>query len=93
VVVVTSDNPRSEAPDAIAADILAGCGPGAEVRTELDRATAIRRALAAAEPGDVVVVAGKGHETTQTFADRVDPFDDRRAVAAALTELGEAGRW
>ncbi|HEV2993115.1 MAG TPA: UDP-N-acetylmuramoyl-L-alanyl-D-glutamate--2,6-diaminopimelate ligase [Acidimicrobiia bacterium] len=78
LVVITTDNPRSEDPAAIAAAVRAGAAAGAaEVRLEADRRSAIRDALAAARPGDVLVVAGKGHETDQRFRDRVVPFDDR----------------
>jgi UDP-N-acetylmuramoyl-L-alanyl-D-glutamate--2,6-diaminopimelate ligase len=81
VAVVTSDNPRSEEPAAIAAAVLEGvAGPGA-VTTVLDRRAAIATALAEAGPGDVVVVAGKGHETTQEASGTVVPFDDRVVVA------------
>ncbi len=87
VVVITSDNPRSEDPLAIIAAVAAGAtGQRAEVRIEPDRTAAIAAAIAEARRGDVVVVAGKGHETTQEFADRVVPYDDR-VVARRL--LGE----
>jgi UDP-N-acetylmuramoyl-L-alanyl-D-glutamate--2,6-diaminopimelate ligase len=83
-VWVTSDNPRSEDPAAIAAGVLAGAGgEGGPVRLELDRRAAIAAALAVARPGDTVLVAGKGHETTQTIGEQVLPFDDR-AVAREL---------
>jgi UDP-N-acetylmuramoyl-L-alanyl-D-glutamate--2,6-diaminopimelate ligase len=82
-VVVTSDNPRSEDPAAIVQEILAGAGEGADV--ELDRRAAIARALAAARAGDVVVVAGKGHEQGQEFAHgRKVPFDDVTVVREVL---------
>jgi UDP-N-acetylmuramoyl-L-alanyl-D-glutamate--2,6-diaminopimelate ligase len=93
-VIVTSDNPRSEDPAAIVAEILAGIGP--RVERELDRRAAIAQAVRGAEPGDVVVVAGKGHEQGQEFeGGRKEPFDDR-AVAAeelrrALAERSTAG--
>ncbi len=90
VVVVTNDNPRSEDPAAIAEEILAGIPDGglrADVRTVLDRAEAIHHAAREARDHDVVVIAGKGHETTQTFADRVVEFDDRVVAAAALREV------
>jgi UDP-N-acetylmuramoyl-L-alanyl-D-glutamate--2,6-diaminopimelate ligase len=74
-VIITSDNPRSEDPEAIIAEILAGSGR--DVLHDADRRAAIARALAAAGPGDVVVIAGKGHEQGQEFADgRKIPFDD-----------------
>jgi UDP-N-acetylmuramoyl-L-alanyl-D-glutamate--2,6-diaminopimelate ligase len=87
VVFLTSDNPRSENPAAIVAEVAAGAAEGdAEVNVEVDRRAAIRGALAAARPGDVVLILGKGHEPYQEFADRVVPFDDRvvaREEAAA----------
>jgi len=74
-VFVTSDNPRSEDPEAIIAEILDGCGT--EVAHDPDRRAAIARAIESARPGDVVVIAGKGHEQGQEFADgRKLPFDD-----------------
>lgn len=79
---VTNDNPRTEDPAAIAAEITAGA-PGSGLTTVLDRREAIAAALAAARAGDVLLVAGKGHETTQTIGARVLPFDDR-AVAREL---------
>jgi len=82
-VIVTDDNPRSENPAAIRAAILAAA-PGA---TEIgDRGEAIRRAVAALQPGDVLLVAGKGHESGQIVGERVLPFSDHEAVAAALKE-------
>jgi UDP-N-acetylmuramoyl-L-alanyl-D-glutamate--2,6-diaminopimelate ligase len=85
-VILTSDNPRSEDPQAIIDDIRAGIrlGTGATVAVEPDRRDAIERALADAGPGDVVLIAGKGHETTQTAGDTVRPFDDREVARAAL---------
>jgi UDP-N-acetylmuramoyl-L-alanyl-D-glutamate--2,6-diaminopimelate ligase len=85
--IVTSDNPRSEDPEAIAAEIVAGAGAAVEV--ELDRATAIARALGLAEPGDVVLIAGRGAEEGQEFADRTVPFDDREVAKEALQALME----
>ena len=87
VVVVTSDNPRSEEPAAIVAEILAGIPDQADV-VELDRAAAIERALGLAQPGDVVVIAGKGHEQGQEANGRKIPFDDRTVARAALRRLG-----
>ncbi|HYX87583.1 MAG TPA: UDP-N-acetylmuramoyl-L-alanyl-D-glutamate--2,6-diaminopimelate ligase [Gaiellales bacterium] len=83
VAVVTSDNPRSEDPDEIIAEITAGFAMDAEP----DRRAAIRRAVELAAPGDVVVIAGKGHEQGQQFADRTVPFDDREVAGEALAAL------
>ena len=85
VAIVTSDNPRSEDPEEIAAEIVAGAD--GEVEVELDRAAAIARAVELARPGDVVLVAGKGAEQGQEFADRTVPFDDREAAKEALKAL------
>ncbi len=86
---ITNDNPRGEDPGAIALEIMAGA-QGAAFEVELDRRAAIARAIDAARHGDVVLVAGKGHETTQTIGDRVTPFDDR-AVARELLLAGRGG--
>jgi UDP-N-acetylmuramoyl-L-alanyl-D-glutamate--2,6-diaminopimelate ligase len=86
-VFVTDDNPRSEDPALIRRAILAGC-PGA--REIGDRRAAIRAAVAGLDPGDVLLVAGKGHESGQIVSDRVLPFDDAAEVRAALAELGGA---
>ena len=86
LVIVTSDNPRSEEPQAIIDEILAGIERDVEV--EPDRAAAIERALSEAEDGDVVVIAGKGHEQGQEFADRTIPFDDREVARDVLRRLG-----
>jgi UDP-N-acetylmuramoyl-L-alanyl-D-glutamate--2,6-diaminopimelate ligase len=86
-VVVTSDNPRSEVPERIIAEILAGVGPHPEgaVESDPDRRRAIGRAIGLARPGDVVVIAGKGHEQGQEFADgRKEPFDDAAVAREAL---------
>jgi UDP-N-acetylmuramoyl-L-alanyl-D-glutamate--2,6-diaminopimelate ligase len=80
-VVVTSDNPRSEDPEAITAAVAAGVPAGADLVVEVDRRAAIRLALAGAGPDDVVLVAGKGHETVQLTRDGALPFDDRLVVA------------
>ena len=97
---VTNDNPRSEDPAAIAAEILSGApgagapgagSGGAAFTVELDRRAAIAAAIAAARAGDVVLIAGKGHETTQTIGTRVLPFDDRVVAREALRSLA-AGR-
>jgi UDP-N-acetylmuramoyl-L-alanyl-D-glutamate--2,6-diaminopimelate ligase len=85
-VIVTSDNPRSEDPEAIVAEILEGAGAGVE--SEVDRRRAIAQALGAAEAGDVVVIAGKGHEQGQEFeAGRKEPFDDIEVTREALRQL------
>ena len=89
VVVLTSDNPRSEDPVAIMTDALVGVGKfDTPYHAEPDRAKAIRWALAQAEPGDVVLITGKGHETYQIFRDRTIHFDDREEAKAALLEMG-----
>ena len=89
VAVLTSDNPRSEDPQAIADAVLVGLASGpATVTVELDRRAAIAGALARARAGDVVLIAGKGHETGQTSAGRTIPFDDRAVARQGLGELG-----
>ncbi len=107
VVLVTSDNPRSEDPMAIIRDILpgveralggaasAGAAGGDEGERCLvipDRKEAIRRALAMAEPGDCVVIAGKGHETYQILGERTLPFDDREVARDILREARRTAR-
>ena len=83
IALVTSDNPRSEDPEAIIAEILAGAGR--EVEHDVDRRRSIQRAVALAEPGDVVVIAGKGHEQGQEFeGGRKEPFDDVTVAREAL---------
>jgi len=89
-VYLTSDNPRSESPSAIMAAVAAGCH-GDEPNMIEDRRAAISAALTAAGPGDVVVIAGKGHETTQVTGDEVVPFDDRVVASEVLAGLGHAG--
>jgi UDP-N-acetylmuramoyl-L-alanyl-D-glutamate--2,6-diaminopimelate ligase len=95
VVVVTSDNPRSEDPDAIVAEILAGAARASRpaeaspVQAVTDRRAAIERAIAAARPGDVVVIAGKGHEQGQELVGgRKVPFDDVTVAREALRAHG-----
>ena len=106
LVILTSDNPRSEDPAAIIEDIKRGLVPPdrparhagqavAAVQTTpwmaiVDREEAITRAIVDARPGDVVLVAGKGHETTQTIGDRELPFDDARVARSALRRRGGA---
>jgi UDP-N-acetylmuramoyl-L-alanyl-D-glutamate--2,6-diaminopimelate ligase len=86
VAIVTSDNPRTEDPQAIIDEILEGVT--GEVEVEPDRTTAIERAISLAGDGDVVLIAGKGHEQGQEFADRTIPFDDREVARDALRRLG-----
>ncbi len=83
-VIVTDDNPRSENPAAIRAAILAAAQSADEIG---DRREAIRCAISELRSGDVLLIAGKGHETGQIIGDRVVPFSDHEAVAAALEEL------
>ena len=86
VCIVTSDNPRSEDPEAIIQEILVGIkGGGADIETVTDRRDGIRRALEIAAPGDLVLIAGKGHETYQIFKDRTIHFDDRETVRELLS--------
>jgi len=86
VALVTSDNPRSEDPEAIIAEIM----DGIPMESEPDRRAAIERAVGLARAGDVVVIAGKGHEQGQQFADRTLPFDDRTVAREALAGLPAA---
>jgi len=90
LAVVTSDNPRSEDPEAIVAEVAAGAREGdAELVVEVDRQAAIALALGRAEPGDTVVIAGKGHEQGQEFeGGRKIPFDDRKVAREELRKLG-----
>ena len=98
VTVITSDNPRHEDPVAIIDEVVGGVvgavlepTDGVEARgviVEPDRARAIARAVALARPGDVVLVAGKGHESVIEIGDSRVPFDDRRVAAAAVGRLG-----
>ncbi len=93
VVVLTTDNPRHEDPAAIMAAVHRGLADHPAVTTEPDRAAAIALGVAAAGPGDVLLVAGKGHETTQTIGDVVTPFVDRDVLAAALRARAAEGAW
>jgi len=94
IVVVTSDNPRSEDPEAIIAEIVQGIvversdGPDESI---VDRRAAIDFAIDTARDGDVVVIAGKGHESGQVFADHTEPFDDRVVAREALAAAGGWG--
>ncbi len=95
LVVVTDDNPRDEDPALIRAAIVAGAADataGAEVVEVGDRRAAIDHAVAWARPGDVVLIAGKGHESGQTGGGRTRPFDDRDELAAALELLKSGSR-
>lgn len=83
-VIVTDDNPRTEPPAAIRAEVMAGCPDATEIA---DRAEAIRVAVAALQPDDLLVVAGKGHEQGQIIGDQVRPFDDAAEVRAAVAAL------
>ena len=85
-VIVTSDNPRTEDPHTIITDILAGIT--AQCAIAPDRSQAIRAAIASARPGDVVLVAGKGHEQYQEIAGVKHPYSDAAVVRAALAERG-----
>jgi UDP-N-acetylmuramoyl-L-alanyl-D-glutamate--2,6-diaminopimelate ligase len=91
ICLVTSDNPRSEDPEAIVAEIVAGTGGAANVEHDVDRRATIHRAIALAEPGDVVVIAGKGHEQGQEFeGGRREPFDDVSVAREALRSVARA---
>jgi UDP-N-acetylmuramyl tripeptide synthase len=83
-IILTDDNPRSEDPAAIVADIRAGIEAGANLVVEHDRGKAIDLALEGARPGDIVVIAGKGHESVQLVAGRQIPFSDREVVEMRL---------
>jgi UDP-N-acetylmuramoyl-L-alanyl-D-glutamate--2,6-diaminopimelate ligase len=84
LLFVTSDNPRSEDPGTIIAEIAAGIAPGTAAEHVLDRRAAIEQAVASASSGDILVIAGKGHEDYQIFADRTIHFDDREEARRAL---------
>ena len=91
LTVITTDNPRSEDPLDIIAEVERGAAEGGgRYVVEPDRRAAIRLAVSHAHPGDVVVIAGKGHEAEQELADRTIPFDDRVVVRAELEALGGA---
>ena len=85
--VFTSDNPRHESPEAILDDMAAGLEPGARYLRIADRAEAIRTAVMLSRPGDIILVAGKGHETYQVVGDVKHPFDDREEVRRAFDAL------
>ena len=83
-VIVTSDNPRSEDPAAIIAEIMGGVGTASHVEAVADRGEAIARAAALAQPGDLLLVAGKGHEAYQEIGKTIAPFDDREVLHRCL---------
>lgn len=87
-VVVTSDNPRSEDPEEIMRQVVAGIPPGTVLIEEPDRRKAIRSALELVRPGDMVLILGKGHEQGQEIGGRVVPFDDRQVAAEELRRMG-----
>ena len=82
--MITNDNPRSEDPSQIAAEIQAGISSQKPVHIELDRAAAIAYALNAAAPEDIVLIAGKGHETEQIIGNQILPFNDAEVVEKLL---------
>jgi UDP-N-acetylmuramyl-tripeptide synthetase len=86
-VIVTSDNPRNEPPQEIIKEIVAGIPAGRSVETIPDRHEAILAALRMGQAGDIILVAGKGHETTQDFENRSIPFDDREQVRLLAQQL------
>jgi UDP-N-acetylmuramyl tripeptide synthase len=90
-VIVTSDNPRNEDPRAILAQVMAGI-PARRAEAIEDRQVAIFTAVHQARAGDVVLLAGKGHETYQEIAGVRHPFNDREVAAAALAQWEEAAR-
>jgi UDP-N-acetylmuramoyl-L-alanyl-D-glutamate--2,6-diaminopimelate ligase len=88
-VFLTSDNPRSESPTSILSDIVGGVKSGADYTIEPDRRGAIKLALQCAQKDDVVLIAGKGHETYQIFRDKTVGFDDRQIAREILGELAK----
>jgi UDP-N-acetylmuramyl tripeptide synthase len=88
--IITSDNPRSEDPRAIIVDIIAGAHPNFVV--EIDRTGAIFKALQSAAPEDVVLIAGKGHESYQEIGTQRLPFDDAQIAREMLVRLAEIPR-
>ncbi len=88
-MVITSDNPRDEKPLAIIEEVASGASGAVPPLIDVDRARAILGALEAARAGDVVLIAGKGHETGQDFGSHVEPFDDVSVARDALKRLRE----
>ena len=84
VAVLTSDNPRHEEPEAIMADVMPGLSGAAEVFADPDRRRAIERGLELLHPGDALLIAGKGHESTQQIGDVKHPFSDQQTVREIL---------
>jgi UDP-N-acetylmuramoyl-L-alanyl-D-glutamate--2,6-diaminopimelate ligase len=91
IAVVTSDNPRSEDPFAIIEAVVAGVSDRSKIMVEPDRYTAISTALTAARPGDVVLIAGKGHELGQEIAGQLVPFDDAEVARSLLPQILATG--
>ncbi|HLJ77005.1 MAG TPA: cyanophycin synthetase, partial [Acidobacteriaceae bacterium] len=92
LVILTSDNPRSEDPERIIEDALPGLkATGTPFQTEADRGRAIRMAIEAARPGDIVLLAGKGHEKEQVLRDGAIPFDDAEVAAATIRAVMREG--
>ena len=83
-LVLTSDNPRTEEPDQIINDVLTGMPANLDLRVQIDRAFAIENAIGNALPGDVVLIAGKGHENYQILGSKQVHFDDREKAKQAL---------
>ena len=88
LTIITSDNPRTEDPQQILRDVEAGIAPGRAFVTIEDREAAVAQAIAQAQPGDLVVIAGKGHETYQIIGTTQHPMDDRELARAALARRG-----
>lgn len=86
-VIVTNDNPRSEDPNQIADDILAGCANPRQIKVILDRRTAISKTLQQADHNDVVLIAGKGHENYQIIKNKAEAYDERQFVAETLNNI------
>ena len=91
MVIVTNDNPRTENPDRIIDEIVAGMPEEASYAIEPDRRAAISLALSEAASGDLILVAGKGHEQYQIFGSDRIPFDEREAIAEAIASLKIGG--
>jgi len=85
---VTDDNPRSEEPDTIRAEIMAACPKANQIG---DRATAILAAVDALQAGDALLIAGKGHETGQVIKDQILPFNDAEQASISVAALDELG--